>query len=369
MPVAAAAAAPAHPALRSTVDAVVTPLMARDRIPGMAVGITIDGRAYVFDYGVASEQPRVAVRQRTLFEIGSITKTFTATLVSWAQVQHRLALGDAVATYLPALRGTPFGNVSLLSLGTHTPGGLPLQFPAAVTNEASAMRYFAHWKPTYAMGTYRTYSNLGIGVLGLIAATRMGGDFASLVQQRLLPQLGLRHTFVTIPESERAWYAQGYRTGNRPIRMTPGPLGDEAYGIRTTASDLLRFVQENIDPSGLPRALRRAIVATHTGYFRAGAMTQDLIWEQLPYPVTRAAVLDENSPRMLVDPVRVRALVPPQPPAQRAWLNKTGSTNGFGAYVAFVPSQRIGIVLLANRDFPIADRVTAAYAILRALAR
>jgi beta-lactamase class C len=195
----------------------------------------------------------------------------------------------------------------------------------------------------------------------------MGDDFRSLVQQRLFPALGLRHSFIQVPASERARYAWGYGDDNKPIRLTPGMLSDETYGVRTTAADLIRFVQENIEPSGLPAGIREAIVQTHVGYFHAGPMTQDLIWEQYPYPVALESLLAGNSYRMLFQPVPVNPIVPPQPPRRNVWLNKTGTTNGFGAYVAFVPSRRLGIVLLANRNYPIPDRVVAAYRILRAL--
>jgi beta-lactamase class C len=50
-------------------------------------------------------------------------------------------------------------------------------------------------------------------------------------------------------------------------------------------------------------------------------------------------------------------------------INKTGSTNGFASYVAFVPAQKLGIVMLANKNYPIAQRVTAAYQILTKLGR
>jgi len=63
----------------------------------------------------------------------------------------------------------------------------------------------------------------------------------------------------------------------------------------------------------------------------------------------------------------VTALQPPQPASPDVLINKTGSTNGFGAYAAFVPGRRIGIVLLANRNLPIPARVEAAYRILQAL--
>ncbi|HTX56426.1 MAG TPA: class C beta-lactamase [Candidatus Acidoferrales bacterium] len=363
VPAASAESAPSS-SIRQAVDAVIPALMAKDRIPGMAVAVTAHGKIFIFNYGVASVKPRIPVTGDTLFELGSVSKTFTATLASWAQVRRRLSLADATARYLPELRGTPFGNVTLLSLGTHTPGGLPLQFPDSVTNDAALMNYVERWRPAYPIGTYRTYSNQGIGILGLIAAKSMKEDFLSLVQRRLFPALGLRHTFIALPARERARYAWGYTGENKPVRMTPGILWEETYGVRTTAADMIRFIRENIDPSGLPWAIREAITQTHTGYFRAGPMTQDLIWEQYPYPVALRSLLDGNSYRMIFQATPVDAIVPPQAPTQRAWLNKTGSTNGFGAYVAFIPSKRLGIVLLANKNYPIPDRVVAAYKIL-----
>ncbi|MHB8462809.1 MAG: class C beta-lactamase [Vulcanimicrobiaceae bacterium] len=353
--------------IRGAVDATIQALMTKDHIPGMAVAVTVCGRAYVFNYGVASVKPRTPVTDDTLFELGSVTKTFTATLVSWAQIGHRLSLSDRTAKYLPALQGTPFGNISLLSLGTHTPGGIALQFPDDITKYAQLLRYLERWRPTYPMGTYRTYSNQGIGVLGFIAAKTMGIDFRSLMQQRLFPALGLQHSFIAIPANKRTDYAWGYTDENSPIRMTAGMLSDETYGVRTTAADMIRFVQENIDPSGLPTSIRDAITQTHTGYFRAGPMTQDLIWEQYPYPVALSSLLNGNSYKMIFRPTPAKAISPPQQPTQSAWLNKTGSTNGFAAYVAFIPLKKLGIVLLANKDYPIPDRVIAAFKILSAL--
>ncbi|MFZ0705729.1 MAG: serine hydrolase [Candidatus Korobacteraceae bacterium] len=153
-----AADAPAD-VVRKAVDEAVRPMMAKEHIAGMAVGITVAGKSWVFNYGVASTETHQPVTDATLFEVGSISKTFTATLTSWAQVDGRLSLSDKVEKFLPSLRGTPFGNVTLLNLGTHTPGGLPLQVPADIHNEEQLMLYFKAWRPTCARGTCRTYSN------------------------------------------------------------------------------------------------------------------------------------------------------------------------------------------------------------------
>lgn len=96
-------------------------------------------------------------------------------------------------------------------------------------------------------------------------------------------------------------------------------------------------------------------------------MTQGLGWEMYPYPTDLARLADGTSPTVALKPNRVTALRPPRSPQPKVLINKTGSTNGFGAYVAFVPSERTGIVLLANRNYPTPARVRAAYRILTTL--
>ncbi|KQR78476.1 class C beta-lactamase [Burkholderia sp. Leaf177] len=355
--------------IRTEVDRAIQPLMKQYEIAGMAVGVISDGKPYVFNYGLASAQPRKPVTDNTLFELGSISKTFTATLAAKARVDGYLSLSDRTSKYLPVLQNTPFGNVSLLNLGTHTPGGLPLQVPDNVNNIGELMQYFRQWKPAYAPGTYRTYANPGIGTLGLITAKSMNQDFDALMEKNLFPALGLRSSYINVPAARMKDYAEGYTKTDAPIRMKPGVLSSEAYGIRTTAADMLRFLQANMGLIDLDSKLQRAITDTHTGYFNAGPMTQDLIWEQYPYPVALEKLLEGNAPAMILNATPVTELKPPQPPRDDVWINKTGSTNGFGAYVAFIPQKRLGIVMLANKNIPNDARVTAAYQILESLAK
>jgi beta-lactamase class C len=145
-------------------------------------------------------------------------------------------------------------------------------------------------------------------------------------------------------------------------------LSAEAYGIKSTAADMLRFVAANMDLIKLDGKFQRAITATHTGYFKAGVLTQDLIWEQYPYPVELKTLQEGNGSAMVYNATPAVEIKPPQPPQPDVWINKTGSTNGFGTYVAFVPEKHIGIVILANKNFPTEDRVNIAYQILTALA-
>ncbi len=352
--------------IRTAVDAAILPLMSRYDVPGMAVAVTVDGRPYLFDYGVASRESNAPVDDKTIFEIGSVSKTLTATLAAYAQVTGKLSLDDHPGKYVPALKGRAIDKASLLHLATYTAGGLPLQFPDEVEGSEATLAYFRQWKAAAAPGTEREYSNPSLGLFGYVTALVLKDDFARLVETRLFPAFGMGHSYIHVPDSALADYAWGYVKAS-PHRVGPGPFEEETYGVKTTASDLLRFVQVNIDPSGLAAPLRRAVEATHVGYFRAGALVQGLGWEQYAWPVSRELLLGGNSAEAISNPTPAQRLVPPVTSGARLF-DKTGSTGGFGAYVAFVPSKKIGIVMLANRNFPIPARVEAGFAILDQLA-
>lgn len=352
------------------VAAAVKPIMQKYDVPGMAVGVTFNGRDYVFDYGVASKATGRPVTADTLFEIGSISKTFNATLAMVAQANSDLSLCDMASKYIPSLRGSAFDKVSLADLGTYTAGGLPLQVPDQIHTNAQLLAYFKVWKPVYAPGTIREYSNPSIGFLGFITAARLHVDYATFLQGTIFPALGLDHSYLNIPASQLKNYAEGYDDDGTPIRMTEGVLWAEVVGVRTTAADLLRWLGINMTLVKIDPQWQRAALATHTGFdqLQPGGMMQDLVWEQYDLPVTLADLLAGNGYDVLLNPQPVTAFEPPLPPRPDVLLDKTGSTNGFGAYVAYIPAKRIGVVLLANKNYPIPARVAAAYEILSQLA-
>ncbi|NTG46360.1 beta-lactamase [Agrobacterium rhizogenes] len=353
--------------LERVVNEAIRPVMKENDIPGMAVAVTVNGKRYVFNYGVASRENGQKVTEDTIFELGSISKTFTATLASYTQLRGTLSFSDKASKYLPALAGSSFDTISLLDLGTYTAGGLPLQFPDDVTGQDKMIAYYKNWRPDYAPGTRRLYSNPSIGLFGYLAAASMGEPFDDLMEGKIFPGLGLTHTYIRVPQDQMGNYAYGYSKSNKPIRVGPGALDSEAYGVKTTAADMIHFLEANMDSSKLDKTLQSAIATTHTGYYRIGDMTQGLGWEMYAYPTSLERLQAGNSNEMSRNPNKANKLVPPQPPRRDVLINKTGSTNGFGAYVAFVPANGIGIVMLANRNYPIPARIKAAYRILTAL--
>lgn len=361
---ATALAAPDTAAIRQAVDAAAAPVMAQYDVPGMAIAVTVNGQAMFFNYGVAARDSKQPVTEGTLFELGSNSKTFTAALGAYARELGKLSLDDHPGKFVPQLQGSALDQATLLHLGTYTAGGFPLQIPEHVKTRDQLFSYFQHWKPDNAPGKQRNYSNPSIGLFGHITGLALGGGYADVAERDLFPQLGLRHTYIRVPQPAMASYAWGY-SKDLAVRVRPDLFDSEAYGVKSTAADMIRYVQLQIDPSGLAAPMRRALQATHTGHFQVGPMTQGLGWESYPYPVALEQLLKGNAPEMAF---HAQPAVPARPDGGPAVYNKTGSTRGFGSYVAFVPSQKIGIVLLANRAYPNEARIRLAYSILQQLA-
>lgn len=353
----------------ATVTDVAQALMAQHAIPGLAIAITAQGEQRYYHYGVASKATQQAVTRETLFEIGSVSKTLTATLAAYAEARGKLSLSDSPSRYLPALQGSQLDRITLTNLATHTAGDFPLQLPDEIRNDQQLTDYFRAWQPRYAPGTRRVYANPGMGLLGMATASSLGLPYVEALKTRLLPKLGMRHTFIDVPASEMGRYAQGYNKNGDPVRLNPAPLASEAYGVKTTSQDLLRFVEAQLGTIETDSSVGQAIAATRTGYYQVGAMTQALVWEQYDYPVALDDLLAGNSSQMVLESQPVEPISPPLPPQNDVWINKTGSTNGFGAYLAFIPARQLGIVILANRYYPNEERVKLAYRILGQLAR
>jgi beta-lactamase class C len=355
--------------VRAAIDEAMKPAIAQYGIPGVAVGVTLNGARIFVEYGLASQKPQVPVTRDTLFELGSISKTFTATLAALAEIDGKLKLTDTVGQHMRELAGTPIADVRLIDLGTHTAGGFPLQLPDAVETQEQLIAYYRAWTPKYAAGTMRVYANPSVALLGIVAARATGESFAALAERRLFPALGLKRTFIKVPEAEMASYAWGTNREGKAVRAGAGPIAAEAWGVTSNTIDMLRYLEVQMGVArDVPEPVARAVAATHVGYYRAGPFIQDLIWEQYPTPVALEDMMNGNSTKLMgAKPNPASPIEPPMPPRTDVIFNKTGSTGGFGAYVFGMPEKQFGIVMLANKFYPNEVRTKAGYAAMARL--
>ncbi len=346
---------------------ILAPIMAEYKVPGLAVGVVIDGETYVFTTGLANARSGTPVTTDTLFELGSVSKLFTVTLAAEAEGDGVLALDEPVAASIPELEGTPFGALTLASLATHSTGGMPLHVPEGVTTRAKLDAWLARWKPAVPPERTRSYSNLSIGLLGAIVADRLGTSYAEAMEAGLFPALGLTDTFVRVPEDRMDDYAMGTNRDGRPTRMNPGFLVEEAYGIRSNIVDMTRFLAASLGVADIDPGLAAALARTRTAYADTAHYAQAMIWEGYAWPVDPSALEAGNHLDMALKRQPMTPRTPPAEPEGAMFWNKTGSTSGFGTYVALVPSEKIGVVILANRAYPNPVRAAATVKLIEAL--
>lgn len=344
-------------------------LMQQHQIPGMAVAVLWQGKSYLYQFGQADIATHQAVSADTLFEVGSISKTYAGVLGAIALELGQVKLTDPVAQHWPALTtagSQQWQQIKMQHLATYTAGGLPLFMPDNVNDQATLLGYFQQWQPQYPAGTHRLYANSSIGLFAHLAVAAGGSSYAGAFAKHLKAQLQLQHTYLQVPAAAEAQYAWGYQD-NKAVRIGQGMLLDEAGGVKTSVRDLAKWLQANMQPEQLNSPLLQAsIKRAQQRYAKSGAMFQGLGWEMLDYPVQLSEL------KAMTDPAFVQGsaatlLSPPAAATANSWVHKTGATNGFAAYAAFIPSRQVGIVLLANKRYPNAFRVELAYSVLEAL--
>lgn len=344
--------------IKISIDQSFKPLMQQYDVPGMAIGVIYKGVTYEQYYGLQSNNDHKTVDHNTIFELGSVSKIFTAIAGTYAQTQRKLSFTDHPSQYWPALKKSEIDKISLLELATYTTGNLPLQFPDFVKTDKQILEYFQNWHIKNPPGKYRQYSNPSIGLFGELTARSMKMTFPLLLEQVIFPKLNLKQTYVNIPEEQKRHYAFGHDQKNTLIRVIPGALDAQAYGVKSTLPDMLSLVHSNLNIEKNSTDIKKAILETHKGYFKLGNMNQALGWEIFSYPTTLEILQESNSTQVVMhsNPVISEATQP-----KSKVFHKTGSTNGFGTYVLFIPEKEFGLVMLMNKKIPNEERIKAAY--------
>lgn len=266
--------------IETIVNGNIKPLMEAENIPGLAVGVIYKGKAQIFSYGIADIKTQRPVTENTLFELGSVSKTFTGLAAGYAIQEESVNLSDPVQKYWSALPANPWKQIKMLNLATYTAGGLPLQLPDSVTDQETLKTYYQTWQPTFKPGDVRAYSNASIGLFGSLAVQKSQLPFDRYLTQKILEPLNLNHTYINVPPEAEKDYAWGYKK-DRPVRVMPGMLDAEAYAVKSSVADMVRYLEANMDPAAEThsRALKQAITNAQKRYFLTEDMYQGLGWE------------------------------------------------------------------------------------------
>ena len=296
---------------------------------GVTIGVVLHGERLVLSYGSAKVD--------SVYEIGSVTKTFTGLLLAQLVTQKKATLDEPVRALLPpgTVSAPPSGpEISLLDLSAQCSGlpRMPDNFaPADPTNpyaDYDVARLYA-FLGKHGVGRpdqpAPLYSNLGVGLLGQALANRAHGTYAALVQEQILGPLGMHDTGVVLTPSMRPRFLQGHDEQHRPAHAWDlGALGG-AGGLRSTAADMLVYLEAQLHPEHLPPSAR----STAAGRTLAAAIPLSHELRGDFGPGNRIAL------NWLYAQKR-----------KAFWHN--GGTGGFSSFVSFVPEEDCAIVVLSN---------------------
>jgi CubicO group peptidase (beta-lactamase class C family) len=215
----------------------------------------------------------------SVFEIGSITKVFTAILLADMAERGEVALDDPIAKYLPSNVRVPERSgrkITLIDLSTQT-SGLPrlpdnlkpanMANPYADYTVERLYDFLSRHELRRDPGELFEYSNLGVGLLGHVLALRAGKPYAALVKDRILDPLDMDHTAITFTPWMTEHLAKGHdQKGNVVANWDVGVLG-AAGALRSTMNDMLKFARANLQTRG---RLQQVMQRTHVSRAPAG---------------------------------------------------------------------------------------------------
>ncbi len=331
------------PQLEELIRARCSRFMARGNV-GLAVAVVSDKQSTVMTFGRQSLAAGPPVSGDTLFEIGSITKTFTALVLAREVGRGHLRLDQPVRELLPP--GTtlpePARDITFKELTTHTSGfpRLPANLskfgpinmwlfgsnPYQGLDETTLLNAVQDVQLEFEPRSQSHYSNFGVLFMGYLLARQAGTNYEALIKQEVCRPLGMSNTTVVLSPEQSAHYAQGYRS---LIKIGPLLLGLRAApwfqsstlggagALRSSATDMLRYLEAQMHPSG---PLEDALRESHRELFHMNDRSAIAMnWMRTKNPQLKQTLI---------------------------WHN--GGTGGFRSFLGFTQDGRLGVVVLCN---------------------
>lgn len=316
--------------LQDKVTAVCNNYIEKGKAPGIFVGIIQGDRIYMRGYGVMDKQTKVPIDSNTIFEIGSISKVFTAELTQLLVDRGELNWNDNIIRYMPTEVKLKDDSTTLWHLATHTSGypRLPkVWYEKLEQNECDPYTALSP-EDLFAYLNNATdkkkpspenfdYSNVGAGLLGHILEWKMNVSYEQMLQEMILHPLAMMNTSSIAADS--AMFATGYdEKGNKTCHWS-FPVLYSAGAIRSSGADMMKFLAANMkNTSGLSASFAK----THKQAVEGA-------------PIALGWHID------MISGIFARI-------TNITWHN--GGTGGFRSYIGFVPGKDRGVIIMANQS-------------------
>ena len=310
------------------------------KIPGMAIGVVHnDSVIFLKGFGFRDVEKKLPVTPQTLFGIASISKTFTAATVGILYDEGKLYWNSPIIDYLPDFRlydeyATFHATIrDLLSHRTGLSSYSDLMVDVWPRDREEIYRRLRYLKPSLSFRAWSQYSNVSFIIAGAIVGKLSGDTWESFVEKRLFKPLGMTHSNFNqqIKNADDFSYSYEYENGRFvELPFRDRPAGNPSGGINSSAAEMVHWLKLHLDNG---RFDNRQIISPTSLSVIKNPLILNFYSEEKQWPPTEFASMGWDH----------------QFYSGLHLLSKGGIT-GFGGYISFMPQEKIGIILLANRD-------------------
>lgn len=229
-------------------------LMNELRIPGVAVGVYNGGDVSTQGYGVTNVDHPLPVNDDTLFQIGSITKTFVGIMAMMLVEEGKLDLDEPIRTYLPGFKvpdDEAASKATLRHLFTHTAGWVGDWFPSGIDHGPDAVEHYVRTMvddpQDMPLGELISYNNAGYNLAGRILEVITGKVFSDLIKEMIFEPLGMTNTYILPWDMMTKRFASGHTPTENGVQVADpwfiGRSSGPAGGIISSVKDMLKYIK------------------------------------------------------------------------------------------------------------------------------
>lgn len=245
-------------------------LMKELGIPGVAIGVYHNGEVSTQGYGVTNLDNPLPVNDDTLFQIGSITKTFVGTMTMMLVEEGKLDLDTPIKEYLPDFKvqdEKATEKATIRHLFTHTGGWVGDWFPSGIDHGPDAVEHYVQTMkdtPQFTkLGEHLSYNNAGYNLAGRILEEVTGKEFNSLMREMIFEPLGMTNTFMLPWEVMTKRFVSGHAPGDNGVEVTDpwfiGRASGPAGGISSSVKDMIKYIEFHLGNDKLSKEFMDAL--------------------------------------------------------------------------------------------------------------
>lgn len=295
---------------------------------GLSIGILKNGVVSAYNYGETARGDHKLPNANSLYEIGSITKTFTAALLAYYVSEGKVKLTDPIIKYLPdsVAANKDLQAITLQMLSNHT-SGLPT-LPANFADHSSStedpyrdytkqylFEYLKTCKPSGQPGGHYAYSNMAVGLLGTILEQVSGKSYEQMVEEIICKPLGLKSTAQNLSPALAQRFVKVYNDSGKETSPWHFDALAACGALKSTVNNLLTYAKANIEPSDTK--LSKAFQLTHQVTYTQKDLKLGLAWHII-----------------IINNIE--------------YYFHNGDTYGCSSFLVFNPEKKLAVVILSN---------------------